>query len=409
MPDWISLPREIRDLILEYFVTLDGIAKHASISKEWRDVIEKKVFHQLRIKRSNELVGLDWFNNRHRSLVKHIWLDIELPSYTCQDCCALWADIPHDKNLETIKYNSFCLFYILSTWPAQQDLTLEINIYSPSDSQHWFKGHYFGAPGEDFELQEDVLPFSCHGLTPVDRPVWANIVLPNIKNVKSITLFEEFNELHYPVIHGWYRDLGHTLPIGPFDRPDSQLLAAPFAMKSLELENLSISFMVDAFDFFEACQPDWRWKQLRTLTLTSRTISSETAWDEPKKIDTLLKIAARFAMRMPELKSFTLWNGSFQEACAFTYRKHQENASITWQATWESQLQPEVCSAWNKVACEYPDVQCMFKVENKKTIDLTQIKSHGDAIWHFGLNHVVDAVSLKQIRLENRVHWTEFP
>lgn len=42
------------------------------------------------------------------------------------------------------------LFSILANWPQDGvNLTLELNAYSPSDTEHWFKKCYFGAPGEN--------------------------------------------------------------------------------------------------------------------------------------------------------------------------------------------------------------------------------------------------------------------
>ncbi|WAO87266.1 Hypothetical protein NCS54_00457100 [Fusarium falciforme] len=51
------------------------------------------------------------------------------------------------------------LFFILTNWKQNRGgLTLELNAYSPSDSQHWFKGCYFGAPGE---AEPEVLGSEC--------------------------------------------------------------------------------------------------------------------------------------------------------------------------------------------------------------------------------------------------------
>ncbi|RMJ17310.1 hypothetical protein BHE90_003758 [Fusarium euwallaceae] len=50
------------------------------------------------------------------------------------------------------------LFFILTNWKQDgRGMTLELNAYSPSDSEHWFKKCYFGAPGED-ELESERHP-----------------------------------------------------------------------------------------------------------------------------------------------------------------------------------------------------------------------------------------------------------
>lgn len=49
-------------------------------------------------------------------------------------------------------------------------------------------------------------------------------------------------------------------------------LSAVLAKTSLHLERLSASFLADAKDFFHAYQPDWIWKNLVSLALTSRLL-----------------------------------------------------------------------------------------------------------------------------------------
>lgn len=47
------------------------------------------------------------------------------------------------------------LFSILRTWDAVgKGLTLELSTQSSSDSEHWFKNHYFGSGKED----ENIVP-----------------------------------------------------------------------------------------------------------------------------------------------------------------------------------------------------------------------------------------------------------
>jgi hypothetical protein len=61
------------------------------------------------------------------------------------------------------------LFRRLRRW-AEGELTLEINAYSPSDSQHFFKGYYVGDPAED-EAFGDPRTFDDdrHGFSPDGR------------------------------------------------------------------------------------------------------------------------------------------------------------------------------------------------------------------------------------------------
>lgn len=36
------------------------------------------------------------------------------------------------------------LFSVLGAWQSTGRLTLELNAYSPSDLEHWFKNYHFG-------------------------------------------------------------------------------------------------------------------------------------------------------------------------------------------------------------------------------------------------------------------------
>ncbi|KAH7175390.1 hypothetical protein EDB81DRAFT_895922 [Dactylonectria macrodidyma] len=109
----------------------------------------KKTFRQLKLKQSC-LDGLERTIQRQQGLVRHIWLNIELRPYTCR-CCReceslTWTHMNNKIILDAISK----LFSVLSTWkPTREGLTLEQNAYSPSDSQHWCKNWYFGAPDKD--------------------------------------------------------------------------------------------------------------------------------------------------------------------------------------------------------------------------------------------------------------------
>jgi hypothetical protein len=74
-----------------------GWASVASVCKEWQFPIEKQNFRRLKLQAS----CLDDFErvirqSERRRLVRHIWLDVELPEYSCQSCkrseSISWAD-----------------------------------------------------------------------------------------------------------------------------------------------------------------------------------------------------------------------------------------------------------------------------------------------------------------------------
>lgn len=181
-------------------------------------------------------------------------------------------------------------------------------------------------------------------------------------------------------------------------RTGGRALAGFFANKSMQLEHLSVAFVIDAADFFRACDPEWLWNELRSLTLTAKALARET---QPGETYQQLQTTAQVALSMPKLESLTLWNGDVGEACAFVYRRYQDDVSITWRANWEFELGSEVRSAWESVAkIHSPHRALTVKTEMLRGCVLL---SHGDAIHHLGLHSVVDCTSLEQIRRENRL------
>jgi hypothetical protein len=177
-------------------------------------------------------------------------------------------------------------------------------------------------------------------------------------------------------------------PISDRVRVPTPAVGAAFAARSRQLEHLSVAFLIDARDFFNKCQSHWQWNRLRSLCLTSRTISKTTAHETNR----LLRRAAQIALNMPKLERMVLWNGSREEACSFIYCQG-DDASLVWKGTWDLKLEDEVLDAWSTVV----------EVEVEKQLLTDDIRSHGDAIEYLGLQSVVDEVSLQQIRAENNL------
>ncbi|KAF5008200.1 hypothetical protein FDECE_5533 [Fusarium decemcellulare] len=482
MPDWSSLPPEVRAIILR-LLTFDNynyISPYATVSEEWRYAIEKKNFGHLKLHPAC-LDSLERLTDQQKGLVKHIWLNIELKRYTCRICQKMETYAWFLANDKIIAAAITRLFLILAEWKTGGgDLTLELNAYSPSDSEHWFKNCYFGAPDEDeLELLEPESQPQCgttataihdpshgwwHGRmieAPGDdalrRPfelatlnfqqelpsvpavtkfllrrqcrrqldpsslsyLWSK--LPQLveiiyepwqlsekvsqdtwdtgykrmigqrlpTSVKTVRVFEDFNE-NYLDLFQLFR--GRNLHLNPDRvRITTPLVGAAFAARSRQLEHLSVAFLADAYHFFNACKPYWRWHQLRSLTFTSRMMHKT---NQPR-ISKLLEAAAQSAINMPKLETMTLWNGAKGEACSFTWCR--QGASISWRGTWDLKLEPSVLTAWKVVAYEYARHE--FTV-NKELLT-HKIGSHGDAIQYLGLQSVVDDTSLRQIRKEN--------
>lgn len=152
-------------------------------------------------------------------------------------------------------------------------------------------------------------------------------------------------------------------------------IAAAFAAWSVDLEQLSVAYMVNAEDFFyrAACNSSWTWHRLESLALTSQLLR-ET--QNRKDIDALLYVACTTALRMPRLQAFVLWNGIDGEACAFIYHTDGGRASISWRGTWDMQLSSRVIKTWQCVATEN-HLYGALQVGKQRVHGI--IGSHGDA------------------------------
>ncbi|KAI1374109.1 hypothetical protein F4677DRAFT_461674 [Hypoxylon crocopeplum] len=133
---WFSFPAKLRLMILEILLQEHhGLASYASVCKEWQLAVEKKNFRQLKLR---------------RELVKKVWLNIELPKYTCRSCGFYASESWASRNKSIIRKAISKLFSILSTWnPVGPGITLELSAHSLSDSEHWFKNYCFGAGTKD--------------------------------------------------------------------------------------------------------------------------------------------------------------------------------------------------------------------------------------------------------------------
>ncbi|OIW32387.1 hypothetical protein CONLIGDRAFT_678788 [Coniochaeta ligniaria NRRL 30616] len=427
------LPAEIRLMILELLAQeKHGLASYASVCKEWAAVIEKKNFARLKLRPSclddlENMVG-----RQRRRLVRHIWLNIELQPYTCPECCQ-WPESHSSSSVCSRAISK--LFTILAAWnPTGHGLTLELSAQSPSDAEHWFKNYYFGADGED---EDDIsesdsrrlrprihdpkhgwvdgyqvaAPGNSYALErlyeglwltpPEDLPVLQVVTklviryqimierdLP--KGLKRLSIFQDYNDELMAVWNGTpiHIDTDDMRTVEP-------ALGAALAKRSLDLEQLSASFMTDARHFFQARQPPWSWDHLQSLVLTSRLLTRTSARGV---VSDLLSDAGAAAVRMPKLCTMALWNGGKGEACAFIHRHDIERPSIIWRGTWDLDLEPRAVQAWERVASEYTPKSLRFQ---SQALCGSVIGSHGDAIHLLDLPRgVVDPVSLWQIRRE---------
>ncbi len=220
------------------------------------------------------------------------------------------------------------------------------------------------------------------------------------KTLKVLSLFEDFDDSLAAALAG----LGVFGPASSVDpvRIIDPRIGAALAYRSLNLEQLSVSYMSNAEDFFRACLPTWTWEHLQSLALTSASL--QPAGDRGR-IYALLCSAAAAALRMPRLHTLVLWNGRRGNACAFVF-DHQDRGHprITWRSTWDLEITKAVVEAWQTVASQARPSELGIE---KQCIQ-GGVDSHGDAIHHLALPcPVVAPASLWQMRREgaHRAVW----
>lgn len=146
-PLWARFPAEIRLMIFRD-IKNDGenMANLASVSKEWQAEFEPHIFSRIKLTPSR-MADFGSMTHRNRHLVRYIWFCLELKAYNCNDCGKSFVPIEEwVRSISTVEttHDSMtiafeCLFSVLSTWSPGHDLTLDISVYSDSDTEHWFK------------------------------------------------------------------------------------------------------------------------------------------------------------------------------------------------------------------------------------------------------------------------------
>ncbi|KAI7758599.1 hypothetical protein LZL87_006990 [Fusarium oxysporum] len=448
---WSYLPQEIRRNVLDTIVDQRNPrwSALASVSKEWQSVIGTRNMAKLNL-RPSCLEDFERAVVRQRDLVRHIYLNVELTEYKCTLCKNKFGVTIAEKNNRLMGKAVTKLLTIISTWNTTGPLTLELNASSTSDSKHWFKNFRFNdehdAPyGRDSVIPMEAMHSDWHdpkhgwenGVRAKPPPFNANERLfglinlngppYSIPNVNAVTRFmirrqfrhrldprefasllSKFSRLTDLVYEPWpqkytasyrYPYSNHVyyaiLPIhwSKFNLPGN---AKSIAQTSLRLNELAVSFFIDAVNFFKACEEEWTWNYLQSLSLTS-SLLLQNIKEQKGRIDNLLVTAAKFLLRMPNLTTMALWSGGTGKACAFMYTRTKHYAHVTWRGTWDLEISRQVLEAWEGVA-ELHSVELRVRHERLQEI----IRSHGDAIFHLNLPcQVIEPTSLWQIRMED--------
>lgn len=94
------------------------------------------------------------------------------------------------------------------------------------------------------------------------------------KTLKKISVFEDFSDsLAAILMEDGNSNAGAPMHIqGEVVRVANPRVGTAFASRSCDLEQLSVSYLVNAEDFFGACLPSWTWPRLESLALTSQLL-----------------------------------------------------------------------------------------------------------------------------------------
>ncbi|KAK7710642.1 hypothetical protein SLS64_005545 [Diaporthe eres] len=402
---WGYLPKEIRLSILEALLE-DGcsLASLATVSREWQTTIERHNFARIRLTPSR-LRCFGSMTHRNRALVRYIWVCLELEKYDCpyfdSHGAVMWGHRSMDNIIITTALRD--LFSALSAWEPQGDLLLDISLYSPSDSEYWFKELTYVPDIPSLEECDrslcDLVKAKRARIVDDKKYGWtggppriAIVSAFHALRLERLVLFENFDQRYPPSLH-------HCEPL----RTASPDVGRSVASASLRLKHLSAAFIVDASDVFlsAARKPGGAWPRLTTLALTSRLLAPDTY---PSTVDGMLIAAAAWARRMPSLETMEIWNGREGLAGMFRFRSFRRGRTpaITWRGTWDLALGKDVIQAWETVANMYR--RAGLVVVNDKRLDAAKIRFHGDAIHYLGLEaQVVRPVSLYQMRMERDI------
>ncbi|TPX08927.1 uncharacterized protein E0L32_009631 [Thyridium curvatum] len=151
-------------------------------------------------------------------------------------------------------------------------------------------------------------------------------------NLRRFRIFEDFRPLYH----------------GKEDRKFCPSLGQALAESSQHLDELLVTFSIDAKDFFSQVSGEMMWHNLRLLSLTTPALS-------PLRHDQLIQEAAKIIPRMPQLKIMELWHIGHYFACVFEYSLGYPSLrpSIRLLSTWDGKLSAEAISCWKEVTNEH--------------------------------------------------------
>ena len=119
--------------------------------------------------------------------------------------------------------------------------------------------------------------------------------------LKRLSFFQDFNQDYGYYLRRIDEPMESTGVIVSHPRDGDLTLAGTFAQLSVNLNELYISYAIDAAEFLQSCTNSWRWKSLEILVLTAPDLINE-----PDKVPELLCTAAQVAYGMEKLQTMVL-------------------------------------------------------------------------------------------------------
>ncbi|KAH0489271.1 hypothetical protein TgHK011_009710 [Trichoderma gracile] len=207
------------------------------------------------------------------------------------------------------------------------------------------------------------------------------------RGLKHLTFFEDHD------VERTNLSLAQGVPA----RAPNLYVSAALAQRSLMLETLSASFLVDASHFFQSYRLEWIWPNLRSLTLTSQQL--ESTRDSYETCNMFIAMA-EVALAMRQLETLEIWNGGPGHAAVFRYSGNKGGATLEWIGTWDLFIDSRVVDAWRLVALHSHGWPMLGLT--KHLIERPQdIRSHGDAIQLLKTKErVISPQSLEELQFE---------
>ncbi|KAK8859998.1 hypothetical protein PGQ11_010732 [Apiospora arundinis] len=166
------------------------------------------------------------------------------------------------------------------------------------------------------------------------------------EKIKTVRIFKSFA----PLMSHCYDRETNTMPLMPFS------LGPFYAEKSGHLDELSLSYITDAEDFFggipltavgKAFYAWMRWNNLKSLTLTAGELR------EDRRYGNILKLAAKGMKAMPKLEFMAIWNSGKGHGAVIRYVRtplNEEPPKLSIQSTWNLRLNSEALTLWEEAA-----------------------------------------------------------